>query len=440
MFLLTIFKMKNSKLASIITMGFALFAMFFGAGNLILPPYIGVNVGTNWPLAILGFVITGIVAPFLGLLAVTKNGFTFSDLGKRTHPILVLILATIIMLSIGPLVAIPRTAATTFEMALKPIFPEMNALVGAVLFFAVILLLTISPSKIVDIIGKYLTPILVVLLLLLVVLGIVNPIASAQKIVISAKESFQLGFDQGYQTMDVLASVVFAGIIISAAVEKGYTTAKQRVHMVIVSGIVAVSCLFIIYGGLIYLGVTSGYTVGQDVSRTQLLLNISQNILGSYGTIAVSVAIALACLTTAIALTAAFASFTEKLTKGKVSYKVSIVLCTLVSMFFSLKGVDEIIAYAGALLNFVYPITFALVLLILFFGGKVKQRAPYVVAMVVVSILSLISLLISFEVSFPLLTKMYGQMPLAEHNLEWMLATFVVFVLVALFTKKEQIH
>lgn len=429
--------MKNTKIANIITMGFALFAMFFGAGNLILPPYIGLNVGLNWPLAILGFVIAGIVTPFLGLLAVTKNGLSFTDLGKRTHPVLVLILASIIMLSIGPLVAIPRTAATTFEMALKPIFPAMDSIVGSVLFFAVTLALTISPSKIVDIIGKYLTPVLVVLLLFLVVIGVLYPTAPSQEVPLQLKESFQFGFDQGYQTMDVLASVVFAGIIISAAIEKGYTTSKQRIHMVIASGAVAVSCLFIIYGGLIYLGATSGYTVAQNISRTQLLLKISQNILGSYGTYAVSLAIALACLTTAIALTTAFASFIQKITHGKISYRVSVWGCTIVSIYFAIKGVDEIIAYAGALLNFVYPITLALVLLILCFGNKIKQRLPYISGILIVAFISLVSLLISFDLSFPIVTKIHSQLPLTQHNLEWILPSFVVFILVAFLTKSK---
>lgn len=432
------FRMKDNKTASIITLGFALFAMFFGAGNLILPPYIGLNVGSEWFFAILGFVTTGILAPFLGLLAVTKNGLTFTDLGKRTHPVLILILATIIMWSIGPLVAIPRTGATTFEMALKPVFPAMSPIVGALLFFAVTLILSISPSKIVDIIGKYLTPVLVVLLLLLVMLGIFNPVSLPEESSFSSLKSFQFGFDEGYQTMDVLASVVFAGIIISAAVEKGFDKTKQRVQMVFVSGIVAVFCLFLIYGGLIYLGATSGFDTAAAVSRTELLLIISKNILGNYGTYAVSLAIALACLTTAIALTTAFGTFMEKLTKGKLPYTLNVVICTLLSVYFAIKGVDEIIAYAGALLNFVYPVTFALVLYLLIFGKKVTSKKPYIAAVLMAALIALLSLATHYNIGAPFLMNIKQYLPLEKHNLEWVVPSFVVFVFFALIPGKKK--
>lgn len=427
--------MKNNKTVSIITLGFALFAMFFGAGNLILPPYIGVLSGSEWFLSILGFTVTGIVAPFLGLLAVSKNGLTFTDLGQRTHPKLLLVLATIIMWSIGPLVAIPRTAATTYEVALSPLFPSMSPLVGSLLFFTITLFLSISPSKIVDIIGKYLTPLLVTLLLLLVVLGTWFPVALPQESTFTAVKSFQLGFDEGYQTMDVLASVIFAGIISAAAVEKGFSSTKSRVQVVFVSGVVAVFCLLLIYGGLIYLGATSGYPLTESISRTDLLLHISKNILGHYGTYAISIAIALACLTTAIALTTAFSTFMEQLTFGKIPYVVYAVICTLIAIYFSVMGVDQIIAYAGMLLNFVYPITFALVLYLLIFGSRIKAKAPYVAAILVTAFIALLSIL------EPYMTSSYSSwldyLPLREHHLEWVVPSLVIFVLFAFINRKS---
>ena len=419
--------MKSNKTVNIITLGFALFAMFFGAGNLILPPFIGLNTGSEWFFSMIGFVTTGIVAPFLGLLAVTKNGLTFTDLGKRTHPMLLLVLACIIMWSIGPLVAIPRTAATTYEMAMLPLIPSMSPIIGSVLFFSLTLILSISPSKIVDIIGKYLTPLLVILLLTLVILGTFFPIEAPETMAISALQSFQFGFDEGYQTMDVLASVIFAGIIISAAVEKGYEEPKKRVQVVFTAGLVAVGCLLFIYGGLIYLGATSGYELADKISRTDLLLHISKNTLGHYGTYAMSIAISLACLTTAIALTTAFGTFMYQLTKGKVSYVFYVVLCTLISVYFSVMGVDQIIAYAGTLLNFVYPITFALVLYLLFFGKLVKSKMPYVASIVITAVVAVISILSDFDIS--LFVAIKEALPLQAHNLEWMLPSLIGFVL-----------
>lgn len=427
----------GNKKVHIITLGFALFAMFFGAGNLILPPYIGVNVGAEWVWAIIGFVTTGIIAPFFGLLAVTKNGLNFTDLRDRTHPLIIMVLAFVIMWSIGPLVAIPRTGATTYEMAMLPFFPSLSSTIGAVIFFTITFILSVSPAKIVDIIGKYLTPFLVILLITLIVLGILSPVAEPNDVNISALNSFQWGFDEGYQTLDVLASVVFAGIIISAAIDKGYHTTVAREKIVIQSGIVAVTSLLLIYGGLIYLGATSGYSMEEASQRTVLFMNISHNILGGYASYIVSVAIALACLTTAIALTTAFGSFMTHLFKNKIPYVVHVLICCLLSVYFSIKGVDEIITYAGGLLNFVYPITFALILTLLLFGKKVKQRSPYIGAIIASACVAFLSVGEQLSSNKSIWQNMRAFLPLSSHNLEWLIPSLMVFGILALISRKE---
>ena len=160
----------------------------------LLPPLIGVEVGSNFLIAIIAFGLTGILLPFTGILSVIYSGDSFSDLGKRVHPIIAPVLGTIIMVCIGPLIAIPRTAATTFEVGLKPFFSEMNPAWGSLLFFIVTLFLAIKPSKVVDYIGNYLTPVLLVLLALLIVVGIVNPSAALEPSKKTMVESFSLGF------------------------------------------------------------------------------------------------------------------------------------------------------------------------------------------------------------------------------------------------------
>ena len=186
--------MQNKSSIVILTLGFALFAMFFGAGNLILPPYIGLLAKDNWVEAILGFAASGIVAPFLGIIAVLKSGDSFTDLGKRVNLKLALALATIIMLCIGPIVAIPRTGATTFEVGILPLMPEASAIWSSIIFFAIVLVLSISPSKIVDIIGGYLTPLLLILLTILVVIGILNPDIIPQQSSVPPVDNFAMAF------------------------------------------------------------------------------------------------------------------------------------------------------------------------------------------------------------------------------------------------------
>lgn len=430
--------MQNKSITVILTLGFALFAMFFGAGNLILPPYIGYLAKENWLESILGFTASGIIAPFLGIIAVLKSGDSFIDLGKRVNLKFALVLATIIMLCIGPIVAIPRTGATTFEVGVLPLLPKASAIWSSIIFFGIVLTLSISPSKIVDIIGRYLTPALLILLVILVIVGILNPDNIPQQTNFSATNDFSMAFQEGYQTMDVLASVIFAGIIISAAKQKGFVNLKDRTSVVFKSGLLAMGCLLFIYGGLIYLGATTNYQFTEDSSRTQLLLHISNSILGSYGTLAISISMALACLTTAIALTCAVGTFFAKLTNDRLGYVEAVISCTLVSALFSINSVDDIIAYAGSILGFVYPITFALVIYVVLFGSKVREKQPYLVALIITTIVSTFRLLAHFNIATEKIDIAKDFIPLGNHNLEWVVPSFVGFVITYFLTKKSE--
>ena len=304
----------KGKNGAILTLGFALFAMFFGAGNLILPPYIGLISGDKWGIAIVGFSITAILAPFLGILAVVISGKSFTDLRAYLPERIGILIQLLIILCIGPLIAIPRTGATTFEVGIQPIFPDFSNILFAVIFFSIIAFLSISPGKIVDVIGKYLTPLLMIALFVLIVWGVIQPVSMPKEIALSNKEVFKKSFLEGYQTLDVLAAVIFAGIIISTAIEKGFTSINQRIKATILSGVIATTALLFIYGGLLYLGAISGYPIENNLSRTALLLYISQSIFGVEGAYVISIAMSLACLTTAIALTSATASFFQEIT------------------------------------------------------------------------------------------------------------------------------
>ena len=424
--------MKN-KLGMAITLGFALFAMFFGAGNLILPPFIGLKSGTEWFAAVSGFFTTGIVAPFLGVLTVVLFGTSFTDLGRKVNPVVVTVLAFLIMLCIGPLVAIPRTAAATYEIGIKPLMPDFNNVLFSVIFFAVVIFLSVSQSKIVDIIGNFLTPFLILSLGILVVMGIVNPPDLSKVTGISTQESFVFAFHEGYQTLDVLASVIFAGIIISAAIDKGYTNANDRFKITIAAGLISMVALLFIYGGLIYLGAHSGFPLSDTVSRTELLLHISNAVLGKSGTVVISFAVALACLTTAIALTSAMGSFLEKLTFGKINYKMGVLLTCLVSGYFSVKSVEEIIDYAVVILGFIYPITFALILTVLFFGKLIFSRTPFIAAVTVAALVASLSVFQHLSLFPQSVAQINSWLPLSQHQLGWLIPSFLAFFIAAGF-------
>lgn len=427
--------MKNKKLSNILTLGFALFAMFFGAGNLLLPPLIGVLVGEDYFIAMIAFGLTGILLPFTGILSVTFSGDSFNDLGNRVNKYIAPILGTIIMICIGPLIAIPRTAATTFEVGIKPFFPTLNPFYASLIFFAITFILAIKPSKVVDVIGNYLTPVLLVLLALLILVGILHPTADFMPSEMTLLESFSKGFIEGYQTLDVLASVIFAGIIITAAKDKGYTDIKSKSNVVITSGLLSTICLLFVYGGLIYLGATSGVT-GSGMSRAELLIKIARDTLGDYGLLAISLCMAFACLTTSIALTSAVGTFFGKLTNGKLSYTVLVILCTLISFGLSIKGVDDIINFAYPPLAFVYPITITLVIYIVFFGKFVKSKLPYVLALIASTVIGLLNLLKVVDLlDEKTLENLNNNIPFFEYDLGWIIPSALGFIFGLIYTK-----
>ncbi|MFK8282320.1 branched-chain amino acid transport system II carrier protein [Capnocytophaga cynodegmi] len=439
-------KTHKNKVVTITTVGFALFAMFFGAGNLILPPLIGLSTGSNWVEALVGFFISAIIAPFLGILVVTKSGTSFTDLGKKVHPKLIDILAVLIILCIGPLVAIPRTGATTFEVGIRPSFPELSNVVFAIIFFAIVLVLSISRTTIVNIIGKFLTPVLLLSLFALIILGVLYPAKPIGEEIAGfySPSAFSVGFTEGYQTLDVLASVIFAGIIISAVVSDGYSSVRERVKITISAGMISTLALLIIYGGLIYLGATSDYLEAtgvspSEISRTNLLLHISTSILGKVGTFVMAIAIAFACLTTAIALTSATGSIFEKMSKDKIPYKLGVTLCTVVSAFISINSVDSIINYAINILLFIYPIVFTLILYILLFGRIVESKKPFIASIVVTALISLISVLKNLNLNWNLdfLFRIKEQLPLNSYHLEWLLPSLITFVIFTTFSRRK---
>jgi LIVCS family branched-chain amino acid:cation transporter len=416
----------NTKTRDIITIGFALFAMFFGAGNLLLPPFIGIQIGDHVWITILAFGLSGILLPFLGILAVVNAGEKFEDLAGKIHPLLSPVLGTIIMLCIGPLIAIPRTAATTYEVGVLPSFPGSGPIWTSLIFFAVTWLLTIRPSRVVDIIGNILTPLLLTLLLILILIGVFAPIDNFKESSLSTAQSFTLGFIEGYQTLDVLASVIFAGIIIAATKAKGYQSTRSKMQVVIIAGALSSIFLFIVYGGLIYLGATSGVS-GTSMKRSELLMHISHSILGPYGNIGIAISIALACLTTSVALVAAFGTFFSSLTKGKLGYKLLVTLCCVASCVLSITGVDNIISFAYPILSFVYPIAITLVLYSVFFGSMVKNRKPYIYALLASTVIAVFHLLKHFSLLNGSNIEVLNHIPLFEYELGWVIPSAVCF-------------
>lgn len=348
------------KYKDIIIIAFAVFSMFFGAGNLIFPPYIGMTSGKGWIISFLGFVFSDVGIILLAISAVAKAGSFQAVLGKAGKRF-GLTLEIIIMLCLGPILIVPRTAATTFEMSVQPLFSSVNPIIFSILFFALTLVLTIKSTKVIDILGKFLTPVLLISLAYLIIKGISSPIGDLNTN-IDSENLFITGLTQGYQTMDALGTGGITALIMASFLSKGYSK-KENVSLTIKAAILAGIGLILVYGGLAYLGATVSTIYDASIPQTTLLINITQQLLGNNGTIMLSIAVAFACLTTAIGLTSVTAKYFEDISNKKLKYEYIVIFICAFSAIISNFGVDKIISISVPILTVIYPVSIALVLM-----------------------------------------------------------------------------
>ena len=411
-----------------IVVGFALFAMFFGAGNVVFPPYIGMHAGEQWANGFLFYFIADIGLALVAMFAILHAGGADNITGRIGH-VASKVLMCAVILCIGPMVAIPRTAATTLEMSVTPFFSGMSPVVFSIIFFAVILLLSIKQSAVIDIVGKILTPALLIGLLILIVKGFVSPIGDIVDTGVSASEVTVNGIKSGYQTMDVLAAMAFGIIILSSADEKGYTDSKSAAKMIGIAAALSGVLLLIVYFGLTYLGATASTVFPTDISRANLVIGIVELLLGKAGLIIFAIVIALACITTAVALVSSAASFFAKLANDKISYSVFVVVICVSSAVISNLGLDMIIAIATPVLDIVYPPMLVLILLS-WFGDKL-HKSVYVSSVAGSLIASVLATASLYGMSVPVIDSL----PLASLGLGW-LTPAAVFGLVAYLVSK----
>ena len=411
-----------------IVVGFALFAMFFGAGNVVFPPYIGMHAGEQWANGFLFYFIADIGLALVAMFAILHAGGADNITGRIGH-VASKVLMCAVILCIGPMVAIPRTAATTLEMSVTPFFSGMSPVVFSIIFFAVILLLSIKQSAVIDIVGKILTPALLIGLLILIVKGFVSPIGDIVDTGVSASEVTVNGIKSGYQTMDVLAAMAFGIIILSSADEKGYTDSKSAAKMIGIAAALSGVLLMIVYFGLTYLGATASTVFPTDISRANLLIGIVELLLGKAGLIIFAIVIALACITTAVALVSSAASFFAKLANDKISYSVFVVVICVSSAVISNLGLDMIIAIATPVLDIVYPPMLVLILLS-WFGDKL-HKSVYVSSVAGSLIASVLATAELYGMNIPVIDSL----PLASLGLGW-LTPAAVFGLVAYLVSK----
>ncbi|TRY25313.1 branched-chain amino acid transport system II carrier protein [Brevibacillus sp. LEMMJ03] len=409
-----------------LTIGMMLFALFFGAGNMIFPPALGQAAGTHAWEAMAGFILTGVGLPLLGVIATGMSGGNLQTLAGRVHPVFGAVFTVVVYLAIGPFLAIPRTGTVAFEMGVLPFLPEgakeswVPLFISTLVYFAVTFWLCLHPSKLMDRIGKVLTPALLLIIGVMFVQSLVHPIGEAGEPAEAYQSApFFKGFVEGYLTLDALAALVF-GIVVTSTIEgRGITGRKKLGWATVKAGMIAATGLALVYLALAYLGVTS-YSLGQSENGGQILTSVVQHLFGSKGLLLLAAGVILACLTTSVGLVTACSHFFSERLPG-VSYKTMAMILSLFSAAVANVGLTQLIVISVPVLLMIYPI--AIVLMLLSFLHRLFRgyAEVYGGATIATAVISIVDGAKQFGLSLDGITSLYAHLPLYHEGIGWLL-------------------
>ena len=409
---------------------FALFALFFGAGNLILPPFLGANSGEQWGLVFLGFIVTAVFIPILGILAHAKVQGTMYDLASKVAPWFSS-LYCVIMYLIAVTLPAPRTASVAHEMAIQPFFGSSPLLTSS-LYFLLIFIFAINRSKIISLIGKFLTPVIVVILLIIVLVSL----GFSEEMTLGGYDfPFAIGVLEGYQTFDAIGGVVVGAVLIVSLNIQGKRIYNDTKKLITKAGLIAGLGLLLVYGGLIFGGAALSSSFVKGASRTEVLTSLSSQTLGSVGTSFLSILVALACFTTAVGIVTGTSDYVKEMFKNsQKAYVITAFISCVLGILIGHFEVSFIIKAAIPALMFIYPITIVLILL-----NVVPKRlgSPLVFKGVVITtfVFSIPDFLGSLNLGNQL-DSITQWIPFSSQSLGWVLPAVIVFVLLNIYSQR----
>ena len=411
--------------------GFALFSLFFGAGNLILPPSLGVKSGLDWWIVVLGFVLTAVTIPILAIFAHAKLQGTLYDFGKKVSPIFSVVFCFLIYL-IAIAIPAPRTASVVHEMTIQP-FVNSNSFITSSIYFFLVFIFAINRSRIISLIGKFLTPIIVIILLIIISITVVNSSGTITES--TFKNPFIDGILEGYQTFDAIGGVVVGAVIIISLNLRDHETFEAKKEIITKAGIIAGVGLLLIYGGLILSGTILSSTFTEEASRIEILSGLSKQSLGNLGTTFLSVLVAVACFTTAVGIITGTADYIKGLfNNSQKAYFITAFLGCLIGIIVGSYKVDFIIDIAVPSLMFLYPITIVLILLNVI-PDRYASEFVFRCVVLVTFIFSIPDFL-GFIIPREKLEGIISVIPLAEFNLGWVFPAVLVFTVLNLKNRK----
>ena len=419
-----------------------LFGLFFGAGNLIFPIHLGQMAGSHWLVATLGFLTASVLMPLLAILVISKsNASGIGDLGNPAGTKFALLFMILVQVTIGPLYATPRVATVSFAVGIKPLLggqhSQLALLIYSALFFAVAFYFANRESTIIDTVGKIMNPLFLILLATLFVLAMLNPMGNPNLEAGQANfgnGTYFKGFLEGYNTLDMLAGLVFGGAVINSVREMGYRKKRDVERITSLSGILTFLLTGLIYVGLILLGAMS---LGKEQIAAEggtTLVQIVRHLMGEPGQLFLAALIILACLTTAIGLLTSFADDFHR-SFSKLSYRAWLTISTVASFGVANIGLEKLIHWSVPILMFLYPIVIVLVLLGLTVYDAPAAKQLYRGTL----LLTIVPALLDFVVKLPkqisgsafgqAIANIQSHLPFYDIGLTWIIPSIIGFLI-----------
>ncbi|RDB33632.1 branched-chain amino acid transport system II carrier protein [Exiguobacterium sp. RIT594] len=415
----------------VFALGFMIFALFFGAGNLIFPPELGALAGTQFFPAILGFIVTGVGLPLTGLIAVAWVGGGIRTLARPLPKFVGALLTFALYVAIGPFFGIPRTSVVTYELGVVPFLSgpsQTTLLISSSVFFLITLYLVLKPGKLLDIIGRFITPLLLLALATLSISSILTPLSAVQPPASSYDDftdAFIQGFLQGYLTLDALGALVFGVIVLHTLHARGLKSRKVQLKTVTQAGLIAALSLTLVYTGLGFIGRNSFGAVGV-IDGPSLLQQYAESTFGTIGLMILGVAILLACLTTSVGLVTAFSEYMMSLST-RLTLPITGTITTVLGFSVSIVGLDALLAIAVPVLMFLYPIVIVLIDLTFIRSLLKRPSLVYRTTLSVTALFSLLSALHTLKVLPDPIVAVYSSLPLSDKSLAWLLPVLITF-------------
>ncbi len=420
----------NQKLPikELFALGFFMFALFLGAGNLIFPPLLGQQAGNHVWAAILGFLVTGVGLPILGIFTIAQVGGSFDALTNKVHPKFSIIFPVLIYLTIGPFFGMPRTGTVAYEIGVTPFLVnegKLSLFISTFIFFSITFWLSLNPAKLVDRVGKILTPVLLILITVIAIRGVITPLGNVKEAQDKYIEGpFFSGFLEGFLTMDAIAALVFGTVIIHRIQEKGITSIRTIRSYTIKAGIIAGTGLSFVYISLAYIGATSVNVVGSQSNGGAILSYVTSVFFGPFGTVLLALVITGACLTTAIGLVSACGEFLSEKLK-RIPYSVIIGILCLFSFTMANLGLTQLISVSLPILIAIYPITIVLIILSILHTMMTIPRIVYIGTIIGAGIVSIYDGITAAGLDLAPINSIFSYLPFYTNGVGWLLPSII---------------